>query len=604
MPIKDFVVKHTDGGVLYHGTPSFDAAVSILRQGLWISDSSTSRNRTSAFGRGAYTSPRPEIAKGYANSSGVTLNLTLKQDERINILDWEAVKGSAWIKALEKKTGLQGTDLFPVLAKEHGVDIIINGHIMIQNSAIFETVRNADLLAMVRKALLKPNLPQPELIEHLRYFARLTEAAQSIEGPLRLGIPPEFAPTLEKVMKNPDLGMSDKLKFIGLYRSIEVENPGLKTLTKTESILLDTVLAIQPQRGAPSVYAHLQRNLHYFLKLPKDVELRTLFEQLGADPNQAVLKQQKLLKELEGLLLKYVEDGYAPDFRVVAAGMDLLGNDLQIVERLISSHSDPGAIVTSYFQRNQEYLQDPKYFALFEKFILDHRPSRSNPYGSGAFSNFIRHFDFKGLEAPARSDLLINFLESDRARGITKDSDEVKQFLDKLKRKRSALVLAPKTIVVPTVFSAQKFETRTRVTDGTKVEWLDTQGRWRDSGLRPPPNGIQYRNAHLDNAENLFVELSGTDQRFLMVKLDRTRVIVPDRMQWKNGRAPGPIRQMIASPNGPGVLALTEAGELMEIKPPAYPAREFEALQVDRAELDKIKKMPCAVKSFLEVLGK
>ncbi|MBY0371641.1 hypothetical protein K2X33_13225, partial [bacterium] len=146
MSLEDFIAKHTDKGIVRHGTPRVEYAPAILRQGLFIS---SFRQGTAIYGRGGYSNKDLATATGYAGDEGIVFDLQIKQDPRLVILDWEKAKDDSEIQALIRECESSGRDIFEVLAREYGVDIIVNNHVLLQNS---EAIDFTDAFAMVVRA--------------------------------------------------------------------------------------------------------------------------------------------------------------------------------------------------------------------------------------------------------------------------------------------------------------------------------------------------------------------------------------------------------------------------------------------------------------------
>jgi nitrogen fixation protein FixH len=132
-PVSEFKAKYTDKGVLHHGTPSIENALAILRQGLFLSKGGQG---TAAYGRGVYSSPHRNISEGYAGKNGLIFDLQVKDDPRVNILDWEKVKNHPAIQKIAAAAAEKQRDVFEYLSREHGIDIIKNEHVLIQNSDV------------------------------------------------------------------------------------------------------------------------------------------------------------------------------------------------------------------------------------------------------------------------------------------------------------------------------------------------------------------------------------------------------------------------------------------------------------------------------------
>ncbi len=115
-----------------------------------------------------------------------------------------------------------------------------------------------------------------------------------------------------------------------------------------------------------------------------------------------------------------------------------------------------------------------------------------------------------------------------------------------------------------------------RVVDGARVE-LWNGSAWEDSGMRPPPEGITYKAAHVDGAGNLAVELGGTGKGFNF-KLKGGPVIVASKLEW--AAAPPAFVELSPNPGGAGFIGKTADGKLFRIEPPASGHRHFTAVDV------------------------
>ena len=131
MKQDDFFGQFTDNKKIYHGT-SFDSILAIIRNGLYVSDDKQGK---AYFGRGAYASPKREVALGY----GTPIELPVRTDAPIRVLNWDVLSlgaiGEAFGVHLES-LGLSAKDpnIFEKLASICDVDFIIHGHVLIQNS--------------------------------------------------------------------------------------------------------------------------------------------------------------------------------------------------------------------------------------------------------------------------------------------------------------------------------------------------------------------------------------------------------------------------------------------------------------------------------------
>lgn len=134
----DFKTKYAPDGTLYHGTPTTSNALAILGGNLILSREGQG---VAVFGRGGYFTPSEEIAMARiaqeSGSDGVVVKLKLRDDREPVILDWEKFKETDEGKALLAHAG-SVDKAFEILAERYGVDIILNTHVIVQNSDVFE----------------------------------------------------------------------------------------------------------------------------------------------------------------------------------------------------------------------------------------------------------------------------------------------------------------------------------------------------------------------------------------------------------------------------------------------------------------------------------
>jgi hypothetical protein len=185
---KDFVEQHTDQGVLYHGTPRAENGLAIVRGGLFLSKDNQG---LAAYGRGAYAKRDLATAQMFAGNDGIVFNLRVDPSRPLNILDWEAVKDDPWMKRLAEGKTLDET--FETLAREHGIDIIINEHVLIQNGAAVQGPTSpADLVASFAPMITNPNATASARISAFNSYANLYQFAVAL-GRDDLAPPSEFA---------------------------------------------------------------------------------------------------------------------------------------------------------------------------------------------------------------------------------------------------------------------------------------------------------------------------------------------------------------------------------------------------------------------------
>ncbi len=105
--------------------------MAILRQGLFISKADQGM---AVWGRGAYASKNIQLATAHATGEGLVLNLKIKHKKNLRIINWPEVKDTKFMTEISHAAQLAGRDVFEYLSREYEIDIIVNQHVLIQNS--------------------------------------------------------------------------------------------------------------------------------------------------------------------------------------------------------------------------------------------------------------------------------------------------------------------------------------------------------------------------------------------------------------------------------------------------------------------------------------
>ncbi len=171
-PPDQFILENTRHGLLYHGTPSIDNGLAILRLGLCLSKSGQG---TAAFCRGVYSSPDRSFAQTYAGTKGVVFELKIKNDSRVNILDLDRHQTHPAIEAIRKQALAQNRDFFEVLSRDHGIDIIKKNYVLIQNSNAVEVPAGLQsvLAHVANRWRGVDKMSEQDLVEYMGYQGML-----------------------------------------------------------------------------------------------------------------------------------------------------------------------------------------------------------------------------------------------------------------------------------------------------------------------------------------------------------------------------------------------------------------------------------------------
>jgi len=297
MPMNEFIEKHTAKGQLYHGTPSTENGIAIIRGGLFLSKSDQG---TAAYGRGAYTSSDLRTSQGYAGSSGIVFPLEVKQDARINILDWQTVKDKPEIQEIVRKAEKAGRDPFEYLAREHGIDIIINTHVLLQNQEAIRVPTTKTLVDSFANAAKNPHLEGAARLSALGDYRQLYQYAFAL-GESRLEDPNKLESAVTKEIKSAllkelkDSKLSPEKRYHALKGLKEIETYFVNNKTLTE---VDFAKRMSAYRGS------LVRGLKDVLNHGNDLSLRF---QAGVQLIDLDVKEESVAVPLAKLFHKQYE---------------------------------------------------------------------------------------------------------------------------------------------------------------------------------------------------------------------------------------------------------------------------------------------------------
>lgn len=281
MDHEEFLEKYTNHGKLYHGTPSFDNILSVIRNGLYVSDSNQG---SAAFNRGAYSTPDKNVAQGY----GTPIEFSLKKNVIPRVLDWVKVQEFSQIQKILQMAKEQKMDEFKFLAEKCDVDFIVNQHVLVQNSGALEIPKNVkDLILLYANKIQPPELN--ELSDKDLISTKLTDFTQSnidyesfYNLGLAIGIPTSQLPTPIKVtpilrsfLKNKDPWIR-KFSAQSLFRILPIEKETfeetLQALKDEKSSIVKLSLAILLGKNFPDSPEVIEILIE-FLRTENDTEL-------------------------------------------------------------------------------------------------------------------------------------------------------------------------------------------------------------------------------------------------------------------------------------------------------------------------------------------
>ena len=177
MTTEEFVSLLADGKYLFHGTKTKSNFMAILR-GNFVASAGNGKNPH----RGTYTSPNVGIAHHYSNGTGHVVKIRPRLGQKLNIVRAERLKQTPLYKELMKGREEESEDVYQLLAREYGIDIIVisSDYILLENSAAIEILGVKDLLPDIGRSLIDKQISIEKRIDAFERFRILIEYANSI----------------------------------------------------------------------------------------------------------------------------------------------------------------------------------------------------------------------------------------------------------------------------------------------------------------------------------------------------------------------------------------------------------------------------------------
>jgi len=288
-PVDRFIDSHTDKGVLYHGTPDLDFSMAIMRGGLFISGGRNSQG-TAVMGRGGYSSWIHSVSLGYAGGQGLVFHLPVKKSEKLNILNLQTHGHHPALQAIRKKAEAEGKDFHEVLAREHGIDIIINHHVLLQNLQAVELPKDPGILMRGLYSVIEN--PHSDALTRWKAFVEYRRFFPYAQG-VGLSDAPE-PPNATEVMKL----LKDSL------------NEGLKSTEGLESRMASTMsraYLAQPELKPKGEHPFFGR---YSIYETIDYEMVRRIEDKGLQAEvEALRTDMERTKEIRSILANLAQEG-------------------------------------------------------------------------------------------------------------------------------------------------------------------------------------------------------------------------------------------------------------------------------------------------------
>ena len=311
--LDDFKKTHTQNGMLFHGTPNLGGMYGIVRNGLLLSrpgDAGSpvtkfgaSSQGTAVFGQGGYTTPDYETACSYASGEGCILRLELRQHPNVRVLTF----GSGDQKKREKldslcaEANLQFRDCKEYLAREYGVDIIVDQHVLVQNSEVLKLPSTTqDLIRIEADAFIFKHFSKPDgpfdgslVASDLKRYSSLYSLGvvlghKKVESPIRVVLSPIIQKLPKNYAKESDIGV--------LLRSLNLDEA--KTSPRDKALLNFTLSHFKDFNGLGNELMSIRdadKSAEEFILLLKTIsqhpspEIREFLPQMIASVSPSVM---------------------------------------------------------------------------------------------------------------------------------------------------------------------------------------------------------------------------------------------------------------------------------------------------------------------------
>lgn len=221
---SEFLKNHTTNGHVFHGTPTFDNAMAILRGGLYLSGGFYNQGG-SYEGSGGYAASSPDGAAQYPR--GVVLDLKILDDPRINILDMKVLENSPFFRFASSEAARTGRSLNDYLRAEHGIDIIVGSSlraVLIQNMAVVSQGTTSERIRAILESSLRSGGSGSQA-DPKTYF----ESLSLLHSALQMGIVTDIPPEKLREQVKQALGSEDK-QYAGDFATRLVGNPLLSQI--------------------------------------------------------------------------------------------------------------------------------------------------------------------------------------------------------------------------------------------------------------------------------------------------------------------------------------------------------------------------------------
>ena len=389
MEEETFIRDYTDSGMLYHGTKKLEDLLPMSRGNLVFSSSSQG---VAACGRGFYTTAHLSTARGYAMGQEASILKIPVKKGGVKVVEWRSMP-SDMKEMVEKKAESKGMEPFQYLEKCLGVNVVINDHILIQNTSalVLQEKKPAELVDLVVSESIS------KIVETMNH--------------IKLSNPDDlYSHHRDLIKKVKDLQKStlrlQSMLSKELYEQAEAaKNNGIKMF---QEALRDKRFCAEALGGRlinadevdPSFWENesfalsvLERGYDCFHKLSPNLRKDRAFALQAVNRNYSVMKYvDTSFKEDRDFVLEAVRQNGCVFLDIIGCFQD----DPEIVLEAVAQNSEIWSFVDNRFQADRDFALKAlsRNGDLFLKFSLRWRADRE--FASLAVSKDSDNFRFMG----------------------------------------------------------------------------------------------------------------------------------------------------------------------------------------------------------------
>lgn len=273
-------------GRLWHGTPSLNVALSILRGSL------RETFYEKDFRRGPYTSPHRSYSMAYMTEQGTVLPLDIRTDVVFKVFDLQKASDE-WKKKILAEAKAAGIEASDLLTRKYGVDVIVLSpdQVLVKNTAALKPAKFRDVVSAYRSFYENPALSPMDRFQAFSSYQRLAPLAVDL-GEQEIHIPK--ASEFVAAFSEQDLRKIDPSVNPYALLNWDPSDPKERTI-----LLKNWFLRPMPDKSAFLEFVRTRPEFQYVVENPDSDFARALYRQLVKEPSQESRLLQKILSTSE-----------------------------------------------------------------------------------------------------------------------------------------------------------------------------------------------------------------------------------------------------------------------------------------------------------------